>query len=409
MANSPAEAAPATPARELELRHVLLFHRHGDRTPVLAGIGSKMTPSAEEDEFWESRIATPAQLAELDAVGKVVGAHPSIAPYAEPRHGGTWPGGQLTQKGVEEMRSKGRQLRERYGHVIDDHSVAHQHVYVLSTNIRRTIQSVQCLLHGMFHDDDNDDADKVDKAKVDAADDTAAKKPVFHIRTFERNTIAPQHPLRVFGEIEMIVADDVQLRSESDRKQTEELAQKVREAVGIPDGTPVPWTAVRDIMTCRKAHDLPLPEGITDAVFDQICAYDAWLWHRLYSRKDFNTQWFVDGVDTVYAHLKQVVATLVHESAATEHPPKLSFFSAHDNSIVALLSALQVQVNDALPEYGTIVAFEVYEDKATHQHFIKVLFDDKEVPFKCHEHDPLCPFTHVEALALEFLGPRETL
>ncbi|KAL4150971.1 hypothetical protein PRNP1_010357 [Phytophthora ramorum] len=64
-----------------------------------------------------------------------------------------------------------------------------------------------------------------------------------------------------------------------------------------------------------------------------------------------------DGVKEVYGFVKSVVDN--------KQPAKLSFFSAHDNSIVALLGALQIEVGSQIPQYHAMLAFEVCEDKAT--------------------------------------------
>ncbi|KAF1313205.1 Histidine acid phosphatase, partial [Globisporangium splendens] len=400
--------------RELVLRHVLLFHRHGDRAPVLTTIGDKWVMTPEELAFWADKVATKEQLTRLERTGKLVGADPTLPPPPPSKRGYEAPLGELTQKGVQHMRGKGKKLREKYGHLVADASPEDkEHVYVLSSSVPRTVQSVQCLLHGMFHDDDDIDqvVEAVDAAATEAAAAPSATStettvaastgPTFHIRTYERNVLAPYHSLRVFMEIEAIVSDEVEKRAQQDKDEMSALAAHLRQALGIADDIPFPWTAVRDGLTCRIAHDLPLPEGITPEIVDQISEYDAWLWYRLYEKKEFCFKAFKYGVEEVYTHLKKIV---------TESPrpaPKLSFFSAHDNSIVALVSALQLRVGHELPEYGTIVAFEIYEDVSTKEHYVKVLFEDREVPFAGHEHDPLCPFKHFESLAMEFLAFKE--
>lgn len=391
----------AAPPHELVLRHVLLFHRHGDRSPILLDIGEKWRMTPDELAFWHTRVATTEQLAQLARTGHVVGAYPELPPPPPSSRPYSHPLGELTQLGVEHMRGKGRKLRVKYGHLVAAADPS-EHVYVLSSSVPRTVQSVQCLLHGMFHDDDVESQSQDNAANPLVV---VPAKPTFAIRTYERNVLAPSHSLRVFMEIEAIVRDDVEKRTPVEKAETEALAQHLRATLGIAPDITMPWTAIRDGLTCRTAHGLALPDGITDDMVQQISAYDAWLWHRLYQQKEFCFKSFKHGVREVYDHLKSVVEPAVAGSGGVSRPPpKLSFFSAHDNSIVALMSALQLQVGHALPEYGTIVAFEVYEDVSTSEHFIKVLFEDREVPFAGHEHDALCPFAHFEALATEFLA-----
>ncbi|KAE9002789.1 hypothetical protein PR003_g18515 [Phytophthora rubi] len=375
-------ATSSSTSRDLTLRHVLIFHRHGDRTPVLTSIGTKVQATQDERDFWASKVATSEQLELLQQTAKPVGADETQPPVISPSKESQFPYGLLTQKGVKHMTGKGRALRERYGTLLDD-DVKVEDVYVLSSSVPRTIESVQCLLRGFFYDDEQGEQ--------------SSSVPQFFVRTYTRNVLAPMHPLQVFNEIELIVHDDVlKLRSKIERDAMDTLGLHLRDCLGVPDDQPLSWTAVRDALTCREAHGWPFPEGVDHKIFQQVKAYDTWLWQRLYHSKDFCHSAFKDGVNEVYSFLKSVVKS--------KQPAKLSFFSAHDNSIVALLGALQIDVGSQLPEYGTVVAFEVYEDKASHEFFIKPRYENEVVTFAGHTQDPLCPFPHFEALALEFLS-----
>ncbi|KAG3116066.1 hypothetical protein PI125_g4968 [Phytophthora idaei] len=372
-------ATSSSTSRDLALRHVLMFHRHGDRTPVLTSIGTKVEPTQEEKDFWASKVATSEQIELLQQIAKAVGADEKQPPVIRPSKESQYPYGLLTQKGVQHMTNKGRTLRERYGQLVDD-DVRVEDVYVLSSSVPRTIESVQCLLRGFFYGENDQ-----------------KKDPQFYVHTYKHNVLAPMHPLQVFNEIELIVHDDVlNLRSKIDRDAMEKLALHLRECLGVPDDQPLSWTAVRDALTCREAHGWPFPEGVDHKIFEQVEAYDTWLWQRLYHRKDFCYRAFKDGVKEVYEFVKSVVDK--------EQPAKISFFSAHDNSIVALLGALQIDVGSQLPEYGTMLVLEVYEDMATHEFFIQPLYENEVVTFAGHKHDPLCPFSHFESLALDFLS-----
>lgn len=369
-------ATPSFTPDNVILRHVLIFHRHGDRTPVLMSIGTKLSATQEETDYWASKVATSEQLELLQQTAKVVGADEMQPPVIAPSKESNYPYGLLTQKGVEHMTAKGRALRERYGHLLQD-DVKVEDVYVLSSNVPRTIESVQCLLRGFFSREKH--------------------VPQFLVRTYTHNVLAPMHPLQVFHEIEVIVHDDVvALRSDVERDNIDKLSLHLRKCLEVPSDQPLSWTAIRDALTCRGAHKWPYPEGVNYEVFKQVEAYDTWLWQRLYHRKDFCYQAFKDGVKEVYDFVKSVVEK--------KQPAKISFFSAHDNSIVALLGALQIDVGSQLPEYGTMLALEIFQDKATHEYFITPRYENKVVSFAGQERDAMCPFLHFEALVQDFLS-----
>lgn len=364
---------------------MLIFHRHGDRTPVLDSIDSKVRQTPEEKSFWAAQVATPQQLELLQQTAKPVGADPSQPPTISPPREAQFPNELLTQKGVQQMIGKGRHLRERYGAFVG-HDVKSDDVYVLSSNVPRTIESVQSLLRGFFYDGRSEtDQDEV---------------PLFYVRTYTRNVLAPTHSTTFFNDIERLVRDDIeQTRSTDERERLERLRLHLCKCFEVP--TDLSWTAARDVLVCRDAHGWPLPDGLDGQIVKQVAAYEGWLWGRLYCHKDFCYGAFRDGVQEVYSFLKSVATVDPKQTA------KLSFFSAHDNSIVALLSALQVDTGSRLPEYGTAVAFEVYEDVVSREFFIQVLYEDDVVLFDGCANDSLCSFSHFESLALDFLGRKD--
>lgn len=63
---------------------------------------------------------------------------------------------------------------------------------------------------------------------------------------------------------------------------------------------------VREVLICRRAHGLPVPEGITEELFRQVCDFDAWLWFTLYGKRKFCFASFNKGVQRVYEHLRAV-------------------------------------------------------------------------------------------------------
>lgn len=84
---------------------------------------------------------------------------------------------------------------------------------------------------------------------------------------------------------------------------------------------------------------------------------------------------------------------------------KLSLFSAHDNSLVALICALSLQLPRLIPPYGAMLTFEVYRRQSSGEVFIKPLFEGREVCFTDHPQSALCPFAAFEAVALRFIDP----
>ena len=122
----------------MQLRHLQVVHRHGDRTPI--------TPLADK-EYWTGIIPSKSELDRL-AIGTTVVRTDAGANTPHPAQGdGVF--GTLTHRGVEMMREGGVRIREQYPDFIPQ-SPSPDAVRVHSTDFPRTLHSVQALLQGLF-------------------------------------------------------------------------------------------------------------------------------------------------------------------------------------------------------------------------------------------------------------------
>lgn len=230
MTLAPTPAAASTRQDELKarlvLQHVAVMHRHGDRSPVFDKCGANLYVGPEEKEFWKQQLAPPEQVAELAKTGTVVGPTPELPPSGPPKHGGVFPGGNVTQQGLASLERVGATLREKYADFIDP-TWSNDEVFVESTNFFRTIQSVQSLLKGMFPD---------------------ARAP-FWIRTNEFDTLSPSHPMDVYDSLEVKLERD--LNSKYGPGGYEKLRERAYAALGADRSRPVPWSAGTLICICN--------------------------------------------------------------------------------------------------------------------------------------------------------------
>lgn len=218
-----AQTQPATSdAERLVLQHVVVLHRHGDRSPVFESSGANLRVGPVEKQFWTEQLAAADQLAELSKMGVVVGPTPDQQPAAAPRHGGVFPGGNVTKRGLARMQRVGEKLRERYGDFIDP-SWSNDQVFVESTNFFRTIQSCQSLLAGLF--------------PPSAAPDRAP----FFIRTNEFDSLSPSHPMDVYDNLEARLEKD--LTAKYGPGGYDALRERAYASLGADRSKPVPWSA----------------------------------------------------------------------------------------------------------------------------------------------------------------------
>ncbi|ETI37181.1 hypothetical protein F441_16626 [Phytophthora nicotianae CJ01A1] len=402
--------------KDLELEHVLVMFRHGDRSPISRNISAKVKMTQPETDFWVSRLAELSVVGALNSGTRVVSYHEGECSEEScfgkqfevpppPQQGGRWPCGQLTAKGIDMMRVKGQQLRERYKTLMEGMVDPVRQIHVQSTNIRRTIRSAQSLLAGLFPEYFmNVNADNNLAASENLLPDSRKflqnmqtnrkmkKDGGFVIHADDSNSLAPQHSYELYQDLGKVLADE--LRQHAPPGFTK-ASQRISTIIGAKSSKLVAWTGLREVLVCHQAHGLAFPDGLNEQLFTQICEYDAWLWHHLYGRVDFCRVSFKAGVQRIYSYLASVT------QGATKH--KMSLFSAHDNSLVALVNALQLQVPRVIPHYGAMLIFEVFRHRVTGEFYLKVLFEGGAVTFASHEHSALCSFAVFQQAAQSFL------
>ena len=189
-------------------RHVMIFFRHGDRSPITGEIGSKYVMDETEKQYWIDALPTPAQHDLASASAKVMAGSEEALP------GGVFPNGQLTSRGAVGVQEKGQKLRERYQDLMVD--IQPSEIYLRSTNITRTNLSAQFFMAGF------------------------APECLHDIQTDAARAFAPHGQIDFNAECHKFRATknvpemDIPL---------DELDTCVRQAFGIPASELVPWTS----------------------------------------------------------------------------------------------------------------------------------------------------------------------
>lgn len=245
---------------ELELEHVLVVFRHGDRTPITRVVGGEMTMDRQETELWITKMPDLSFLTALNSGADVVDFHDGYhdreqrEPPKEPRHGGRWPCGQLTEQGVHMMRRKGEQLRERYAEFIGAVEPLRD-VHIQSTNIRRTLRSAQSVLAGMFPEYFSSFATERERFSGKKAKDGR-----FLILADEDCAIAPQHSYELFKDLGEMLAYELKHNAPLD---VSTVSKRIRQLVGAQGDARVAWTGRK--ARCSHHCDCSDSERLTGA------------------------------------------------------------------------------------------------------------------------------------------------
>ncbi|KAF0718957.1 hypothetical protein AaE_010530, partial [Aphanomyces astaci] len=314
----------------MELVHVLAVFRHGDRSPITGAVGTMLKMSEGDTAYWISQLASEASRRRLNAL---VAVHGSDSDAPPPMPGGVWPKGHLTEQGVADMERRGRAFRRRYQVFLANMNI-HDVVYATSTNIRRTILSAQSFLAGLCHDIDGLTSDNP-----------------FVLHTVDPKELTPiltGHDYRQGAQH----AREVALSTLSGYKALEDAVKDVLGIRGVVNWAScnVPLYLLREVLDCLQAHQLPLPNGMTSVMYESIVHHAAWEWYMFYSDAQRGQRGFLLAMRTFQSLLSDAV-----EMAPQRR--RLTLVSAHDNSLVALVCALQLHHSSGIiaPSYGSML------------------------------------------------------
>merc|ERR1711920_1173754 len=360
------------PARkDLELKHVLLFFRHGDRSPISTSIGTKLYTDEQERDFWIKKLPTDEQYARAKAIAKVTGMEKDQEPTREPRMGGKWPHGQLTKNGFEEMEARGAAARKRYQDFLGEECNPLD-IYIRSTNMERTILSARCFLLGMF------------------PELSAGAEPLLHIRTKEPFTLSP-----VYKNIDFFTVVDELNRSGKSPVDLKQLEERVREHAGIHPEKNVEWTAVREVLVCREAHGVDLPPGFDQQVVKDVCKHNAWEWNTMYADPERAKLAFGDAIKEIYSILDGMTKD--------DSSHKVTLMAAHDSSLAAFFGSLGIDTGGLVPHYGSTVTIELLQHRKTKEYYVEIFFDNEPLTVLDHGHSSLMSMKHLTKIVKPFL------
>lgn len=127
-----------------------------------------------------------------------------------------------------------------------------------------------------------------------------------------------------------------------------------------------PLIHLADNLLIRHVHRIPPPAGLTQLDINQLLQW----------REELMSKYF--GLKAVYCNMGseflQTVTTLMRQAENHHAPLKYVLFSAHDSSIMAVMSMLGVSMK-TVPPYASRLNFSLFE--ADGQHFIKIQLNDR--------------------------------
>ena len=347
---SPAQAGRSGPPSGYKLVSAHVVFRHGARTPVfvcpgLEGVewpvcrGVNGPPAVAGDGLPALPGVTFAQLHTTDITGNGKRPHST----ADARQAGTWElkggcrAGQLTDLGATQAAALGRELRRRYGVLLDP---AGSTVDARSTNVARCVATLSAVLGAMLPEARGAIDVRIQSSKLeDLTPNVGACPRMAELMSANRSRWvgggAGEGAAAFAGELEAALDNDAQA-----------------EALGLRE---LNFVRLRDWVVALEAHGLPVPFRLSELQVDtldvlgarQVAAYMGW-----------RTEGELPAVKAGIGHLLQSIAG---DFSAAER--RLRLTSAHDTTVLPLLIALGIY--DGLwPPFCANVAIELWEDQS---------------------------------------------
>ncbi|KAK7096333.1 lysophosphatidic acid phosphatase type 6-like [Littorina saxatilis] len=334
----------------LKLRQVHVYFRHGARTPL------HVIPGVEEATYTRDMLRIPSHFdfkhqAQFLPDMKPRGDYSDFEEHYKKTtlKGGAY-AGNLTTYGQQQTYDLGQQLRQAYVHTHRLMTNYHpEDVFVQSTNINRTIESLCCVMAGLFGRDNLNRCGVV-KIPVSTTDDEVLF-PNPHKCSV----------LRKVNHAAMVHFDNIPGVTE-DRK-------LVEKALGYKGEKGLSFVFMRDDLIARITAGYRIPEKLqpymqmiddnaTKLLYFAMCGqHDAErpIVTRLAAGPALNLM--MQGMEKV---------------ERGEKAPKMSLYSTHDSTMIALLEATGL-FDWQWPPFAADLRMELYQDKGE-QLWVRVLY-----------------------------------
>jgi len=331
-----------------------------------------------------SEMEVEPQATTLDDSGKVISVvffhrhgdrSPATIMPSDSRNNAKWfdGPGMLSPRGMRQMETLGRKFRRRYllgkPYRVLPSSNYHQGSYkVRSTDVDRTIQSALSFIKGFF---------------PDGTGPTGGLSNVTQVVPVRTMPSALDSVLLAFEEY--VCPRIIEIHSkvrQSDlwkemEKEQAEFLKRLAQLSGYSKLSLEEIGKIADPLNCDKAHNYTWPDGFTEQDFDKAVKLLNWKYEQ-----------FIDSSNELRRlvggnMIAQVIARFQRANNSTVTVPeiptgdfpylydgtmqndvRISHFSAHDTTLISLLSGLGLYDN-RVPKYGSSIVFELVEKDET--------------------------------------------
>lgn len=278
-----------------------------------------------------------------------------------------WPQGlgELTAEGMNQEFQLGTQLRKQYveqTHLLPAHYTT-ETVYVRSTDMNRTLMSAESMLMGLYPPGTGP---LLSANKKPALPNAFSPIPIHTIPTDQDKLLLPKTDKNIFSLIKLYWFKQTVWKEKT--APIEDKLKRWEDVTGIDTHDPEKISQLADNLFIREVHHVGLPKGISTKDAAEIRALGKWVTVTALKTKEATYSMGHEFLTTLATYLKQ---------ASEENKPlKYVLFSAHDSSIMSVMTTLGVPLEE-VPHYASHLNFALVENDQ--KYYVRVTFNDVPV------------------------------
>jgi len=296
--------------------------------------------------------------------------------------------GQLTPLGMQQEYQLGARLRKKY--IEETHLLPAQYnaamMYVRSTDVDRTLMSAEAFLLGLYPLSTGPHLNATQFALPQGY------QPIPIHTVAEENDLlaAPNKTLSLVGQLSRWYVVNRYVFSQPEWQQKNDQLKskfaKWSKATGVQLTHLSQLASLGNSLYIDQLHHIPLPSGLSSTDSQEIIENGQWVTTTLFKPKEVGRHGF-PLLRFIFNHL---------EAAEQQHIPlRYVLLSAHDSTLLLLMSALGVPLQE-MPPYASDLNFALYES-GSHHCLIRVTYNGKSVNIPaCH--GSACTLTQLKSM-----------
>ncbi|STX52358.1 major acid phosphatase Map (histidine-acid phosphatase) [Legionella busanensis] len=270
--------------------------------------------------------------------------------------------GELTKTGINQEIQLGKKLRQKY--VDQLHLLPDQYnpasIYIRSTHIKRAIMSADSCLFGLYPSNKRTLLNqKITPEIIPASQDNLLM-------------VKPSKNIFSLGKLFYITQKSWILKTYKIKDKLTNWSKQT----GIKLNNFKQLASLGDNLYIRQLHHIPLPPGINNTDAKEIISLSKWALINYFKLKEVTYPTGHEFIKTANNYFYQTIQT--------KSPLKYVLYSAHDSSIMSVMTTLGVPLND-IPPYAANLNFSLFQNKD--KYYVRVSYNDKLVSVPGCEND----------------------